>query len=72
MLTEAQREELARYESQMDAELSRMTVKQLRTYASEHHLNGSLGGATTKRGLRGEIVGQLRHRRLLEMEGELA
>lgn len=70
MLTERQREELSRYEEQLDAELSRMTVKQLRTYAAEHRLNGCLGGASTKRELRGEMVSQLRHRKALEMEGD--
>lgn len=70
MLTDSQREELARYAADTYAMLSRMTVKQLRTYANQHALRGSLGGASTKAELRQEIVGQLRHRRMLEMEGE--
>ena len=71
MLTGRQREDLARYTNDTQAMLSRMTVKQLRTYASQHRLNGSLGGASTKAALVQEMVGQLRNRRLLEMEGEL-
>lgn len=70
MLTEQQRAELARYTNDLHAELSAMTVKQLRTYANQHALQGSLGGASTKAELVGEIVGQLRNRRLMEMEGE--
>ena len=70
MLTEQQRAELARYTNDLHAELSAMTVKQLRTYANQHALQGSLGGASTKAALVGEIVGQLRNRRLMEMEGE--
>ena len=70
MLTEAQREELSRYTNDLQAMLSRMTVKQLRTYANQHHV--PMGGETTKAGLLSEVVGQLRHRRSLEMEGELA
>jgi hypothetical protein len=71
MLTERQREQLAHYTDDTYAMLSRMTVKQLRTYAGQHRLNGSLGGASTKAALIQEMVGQLRNRRLLEMEGEL-
>jgi len=71
MLAGRQRDELSRYTNDTQAMLSRMTVKQLRTYASQHRLNGSLGGAGTKAALIQEIVGQLRNRRLLEMEGEL-
>ena len=70
MLTEQQRAELARYTNDLHAELSAMTAKQLRTYANQHALQGSLGGASTKAALVGEIVGQLRNRRLMEMEGE--
>lgn len=70
MLTSEQREELARYYNDLQAMLSRMTVKQLRTYASEHRLNNMLGGASTKAQLRQEIAGQMRNLRLLEMEGE--
>ena len=70
MLTEKQRDMLARYANDMQAMLSRMTVKQLRTYANEHQLNGCLGGATTKRELCSEIVSQMRYRKGLEMEGD--
>ena len=69
MLTERQREQLARYTDDTYAMLSRMTVKQLRTYANQHHV--PMGGQSTKAGLISEMVGQLRHRMLLEMEGEL-
>lgn len=68
MLTERQREQLARYTDDTYAMLSRMTVKQLRTYANQHHV--PMGGQSTKAGLISEMVGQLRNRMLLEMEGE--
>jgi hypothetical protein len=68
MLTERQREQLARYTDDTYAMLSRMTVKQLRTYANQHRV--PMGGQSTKAGLISEMVGQLRNRMLLEMEGE--
>ena len=70
MLTEKKRKELAHYTDDTYAMLSRMTVKQLRTYANQHGLNGCLGGASTKAGLIGEMVGQLRYRKWMEMEGD--
>lgn len=69
MLTDQQRRQLARYTSDTYAMLSRMTVKQLRTYAHQHRV--PMGGESTKSGLVQEMVAQMRHRRLLEMEGEL-
>ena len=66
--------DLDRYEEELDAELRVMTSKQLRQYARDNALVGSLGGATTKRELRREIVGQMRHRaylRNLAEEGRL-
>lgn len=68
MLTRAQLAELARYESDTRATLSAMPVKQIRTYANQHRLGGCLGGASTKAELVGEVAGQLRYRRALEME----
>lgn len=68
MLDGKSRRELARYTDNLMAEVSAMTVKELRQFAHENGLVGSLGGATTKRGLRDEIVGQMRHRKSLEME----
>ena len=70
MLTDRQRSELASYTNDMHAMLSSMTVKQLRTYANQHRLGGSLGGASTKAALISEMVCQLRHRKLMEMEGD--
>ena len=61
--------DLERYADELDAELRRMTGKELRGYAREHHI--ALGyAAARKDAMRGEIVAQMRHRRLLEMEGE--
>lgn len=68
-LTRQQREELSRYEFDLYAELSRMTMKQLRTHANQQRI--PLAGASTKGAIVQEMVGQLRHRRLLEMGGEL-
>ena len=68
-MNDAQRRELAAYTTAIYAELSGMTVARLREYAREHHV--PLGGESTKPKLVQEMVGQLRHRRLLEMEGEL-
>ena len=70
MLTKRQLAELRRYEADTRATLSAMTVKQIRTYANQRRLGGCLGGASTKAALIGEVAGQLRHRRALEMEGE--
>lgn len=67
-LTDRQREELARYASDAHAMLSAMTVKQLRTYANQNHI--PMGGASAKAELIQEMVGQMRHRRWLEMTGE--
>jgi hypothetical protein len=61
--------ELESYEDQLRAELSAMTVKELRQYAREHDLIGSLGSASTKAAIRSEIVVQMRHRKWLELEG---
>ena len=61
--------ELESYEDQLRAELSAMTVKELRQYAREHDLMGCLGGESTKAGIRSEIVVQMRHRKWLELEG---
>lgn len=66
-LTERERESLANYSADLYAELSRMTVKQLRTYANQHRV--ALGGASVKSAIISEMVGQLRNRRLSEMEG---
>lgn len=66
-LTQKQRRELARYSSELYAELTKMTVKQLRTYANQNRV--PLAGASTKAAIVSETVGQLRHRRMLEMEG---
>lgn len=65
-LTAAQRDELDRYTADVQAELSRMTVKQLRTYANQHHV--PMGGESTKAMLLQEMVWQLRYRRSIEME----
>ena len=65
-MTDAQRRELAAYTTGVYAELSRMMVAQLRAYAREHYV--PMGGESTKAGLVQEMVGQLRHRRLMEME----
>jgi len=69
MLTDKQLEELSHYTNDVHAMLSAMTVKQLRTYANQHHV--PMGGESTKAALIQEMVGQLRHRKSLEMEGEL-
>lgn len=68
MLTDKQRRELASYTNDVQAMLSAMTVKQLRTYANQHHV--PMGGESTKAALISEMVGQLRHRKLMEMEGD--
>lgn len=65
-LTQRQRKELARYTSELYAELTKMTVKQLRTYANQNRV--PLGGASSKASIVQEMVGKLRHRKLLEME----
>jgi len=70
MLTDRQRRELASYTNDTHAMLSSMTVKQLRTYANQHRLGGCLGGASTKAELISEMVGQLRYRKLIDMEGD--
>lgn len=57
--------ELARYSSELYAEFSRMTVKQLRTYANQNHIK--LGDESTKAAIIQKMVGQLRHLRLLGM-----
>ena len=62
--------ELESYEDQIRAELSVMTVKELRQYAREHGLTGCLGGASTKAGIREEIALQMRYRKWLELAGE--
>lgn len=51
--------DLNRYEEELRAELSAMTVKQLRQYAREHHV--TLGYATTRRAIVGEIASWMRH-----------
>ena len=59
--------DLDRYADELDAELRRMTVKELRGYAREHHV--ALGyAAARKDALLGEIVAQMRHRMALEKE----
>lgn len=68
MLTGSQREELAHYSADLYGEFSRMTVKQLRTFANQNHV--PLGGESSKPNIISEIVGQMRYRKLLEMEGE--
>lgn len=50
---------LNRYEDDLRAELGAMTVKQLRQFAREHHV--PLAGASAKRAIVSEIVGQMRH-----------
>lgn len=69
MLTEQQRKRLASYTADAYAMLSAMTVKQLRTYANQNHI--PMGGESTKSGLIQEMVGQMRHRKMLEMEGKV-
>ena len=66
-MNDAQRRELAAYTASLYAELSSMTVEKLREYAREHHV--PMGGESTKASMVQEMVGQLRHRRLIEMEG---
>ena len=51
--------DLNQYEEELRAELSAMTVKQLRQYAREHHV--PLAGASAKRAIVSEIAGQMRH-----------
>lgn len=51
--------DLDRYEDELRAELSAMTVKQLRQYAREHHV--PLAGASSRRAIVGEIASQMRH-----------
>ncbi len=68
-LTRQQLNELSRYVNDLEAELSCMTVKQLRTYANQNHV--PLGGESTKRGILSEMIGQLRYQKTLEMRGEL-
>lgn len=68
MLTDTQRAELDRYAEDARAMLAAMTVKQMRTYAHQHHV--PMGGESTKAGLLSEMVGQLRHRRWMEMGGD--
>ena len=50
---------LNRWEEELRAELSAMTVKQLRQYAREHHV--PLAGASSRRAIVGEIASQMRH-----------
>ena len=69
-LTDHQREELSRYASDLYAEFSRMTVKQLRTYANQNHV--PLGGESTKPAIISEMVSQLRYRMLVRMEEGVA
>lgn len=69
-LTDAQRAELNRYEDDLRAEFTNMTVKQLRTYANQNHV--PLGGESTRAGIISEMVGQLRHRKSLRMEEGVA
>ena len=52
--------DLNAYADELRAELGAMTAKELRGYAREHHV--TLGYATTKRAIVGEIVAQMRHR----------
>lgn len=59
---------LNRYSADLHAEFDRMTVKQLRTYANQHHV--PLGGESTKAGIIHEMVAQLRHRKSLHLTGE--
>lgn len=61
-------ETLSRYSADLYAEFTRMTVKQLRTYANQHHV--PLGGESIKAAIIQEMVGQLRHRKSLELTGE--
>ena len=51
--------DLNRYEEELRAELSAMTVKQLRQYAREHHV--PLAGASSRRAIVGEIASWMRH-----------
>ena len=51
--------DLNRYEDELRAELGRMTAKELRGFAREHHV--PLAGASSKQQLVSEIVGQMRH-----------
>lgn len=51
--------DLNQWEEELRAELSAMTVKQLRQYAREHHV--PLAGASAKRAIVGEIASQMRH-----------
>lgn len=51
--------DLNRYEEELRAELSAMTVKQLRQYAREHHV--PLVCASSRRAIVGEIASQMRH-----------
>lgn len=57
--------DLELYADELRAELGAMTAKELRGYAREHHV--TLGYATTKAAMRGEIVAQMRHREYLRM-----
>lgn len=66
-LTDAQKARLSAYTSDVYAELARMTVKQLRTYAGQHKL--ILGNAHTKKELVTAIVGDLRTRKTRELAG---
>lgn len=61
--------DLERYADELRAELGAMTAKELRGYASEHHV--TLGYATTKAAMRGEIVAQMRHREYLRRCAEM-
>lgn len=54
-------------ESRIRVALNKMTVRQLREFARERHI--SLAGASSKRGLVSEIMGQYGHQWKLE-EGE--
>lgn len=65
---ESMAEKLGHYSNDLYAEFACMTVKQLRTYANQHHV--PLGGASTKASIIQEMVAQLRHRKSLELTGE--
>lgn len=58
-------ETLSRYVADLYAELSRMTVKQLRTYANQNRV--PLAGASGKESIIAEMVAQLAHRKYAEL-----